>query len=41
LLGAALTAGAAIALAALVVLMRFQRSAWKREAVTPLIGEED
>jgi hypothetical protein len=40
-LGAALTAGAIIALAALVVLMRFQRSAWKRAAATPLIAEED
>jgi hypothetical protein len=40
-LGAALTAGAAVAVAALVALMRFQRSAWARAAAAPLSADED
>jgi len=40
-LAAALTAGAAVALAALIVLMRFQRSVWMRAAAAPLIAQED
>ena len=40
-LGAALTAGALVFVAALLALMRFQRSAWARAAATPLIAEED
>jgi ABC-type uncharacterized transport system permease subunit len=39
-LAAALISGAAVALAALVALMRFQRAAWKRAATTPLIVDE-
>jgi len=40
-LAAALTAGGAVALAALIVLMRFQRSVWMRAAAAPLIAQED
>jgi hypothetical protein len=40
-LAAALISGAVVTVAALVALMRFQRSAWKRAASTPLISDED
>jgi hypothetical protein len=40
-LAAALVAGAVVAITALVALMRFQRSVWKRAATTPLIVDED
>jgi inner membrane protein involved in colicin E2 resistance len=40
-LAAALLAGAVVALAALVALMRFQRSAWEQAATMPLIADED
>jgi hypothetical protein len=40
-LAAALIAGAVVALAALVALMRFQRSAWERATTMPLIADED
>jgi hypothetical protein len=40
-LAAALTAGAVVALAVLVALMRFQRSAWKRAGTARLIADED
>ena len=40
-LAAALISGAVIALAALVALMRFQESAWKRGDAAPLSADED
>lgn len=40
-LAAALTAGAVVALAALVALMRYQGSIWARAAAAPLTAEED
>jgi hypothetical protein len=40
-LAAALISGAVVALAALVALMRFQRSAWKRADSVPLVVDED
>jgi hypothetical protein len=40
-LAAALISGAAVALAALVALMRFQRSTWERAVTTPLIADGD
>jgi hypothetical protein len=40
-LAAALIAGAVVALAALVALMRFQRSTWQRAAAEPLSVDED
>jgi hypothetical protein len=40
-LAAALISGAVVALAALVALMRFQQSAWKRAIATPLTVEEE
>jgi hypothetical protein len=40
-LGAALIAGALIALSALAALMRFQDSAWKRASAEPLIADEE
>jgi hypothetical protein len=40
-LAAALISGALVALFALVALMRFQESAWKRADATPLIANED
>jgi hypothetical protein len=40
-LTAALISGAAIALAALVVLTRFQRIARERAAATPLVADDD
>jgi hypothetical protein len=38
-LAAALIAGAVVALAMLVALMRFQRSAWERATTTPIVAE--
>jgi hypothetical protein len=40
-LAAALIAGAVVAIAALVVLMRYQQSAWIQAVATPLITEEE
>jgi hypothetical protein len=40
-LAAALTAGAVVALASLVALMRFQRASWARAATAPLIATEE
>ena len=40
-LAAALISGALVALSALVALMRFQESAWKRGDAAPLIADED
>jgi hypothetical protein len=40
-LAAARIAGAVVALAVLVALMRFQRSVWKQAATTPLIADEN
>lgn len=40
-LGAALTSGAVVALAALFALMRFQRAAWARAAATRLVENGD
>jgi hypothetical protein len=40
-LAAALVSGAVVALAVLLALMRFQRSAWKRADSAPLIVDED
>jgi hypothetical protein len=40
-LSAAASAGGAVALAAFVALMHFQRSAWKRAAAAPILPEED
>jgi hypothetical protein len=40
-LAAALISGAVVAVGALVALMRFQRSAWKRAASTPLTSDGD
>jgi len=37
---AALIAGPVVALAALVPLMRFQRSAWERANTTPIIADD-
>ncbi len=40
-LAAALISGAAVALGALVPMMRFQQHAWERAATAPLIADED
>jgi hypothetical protein len=40
-MAAALVAGAVVALAVLVALMRFQRSVWKQAATAPLIADEN
>ena len=40
-LAAALISGAVVALAALVALIRFQRTAWEQAAATPIIADGD